>query len=62
MCSNANGGEGAPEGEIGRAAFLCFTLDHDEDEAAAIFERKFGRPPELILEWGRMLRLGPVRD
>jgi hypothetical protein len=51
---------GAPEGQLRKALFLCFTLDHSEDDAAAIYERRFGQPPELILEWGWMLRLGPI--
>lgn len=45
------------------AAWLAFTADHDEDDAARIFEDRFGQPPEYIAESGgryKMLLVGPV--
>lgn len=45
------------------AAWLAFTADHDEDDAARIFQRRFGRPPEYITESAgryKMLLVGPV--
>lgn len=46
-------------------AWLAFTHDHDEDDAARTFEERFGQPPEYITESsGRypMLLVGPVPD
>lgn len=42
------------------AYYHCFTLDHDEERAAAIFTARYGQPPEQILEHAGLLRLGPV--
>jgi len=45
--------------------WLAFTHDHDEDDAARTFEKRFGQPPEYITESaGRcpMLLVGPVPD
>ena len=46
-------------------AWLAFTRDHDEDDAARRFEQRFGQPPEYITESaGRypLLLVGPVPD
>jgi hypothetical protein len=43
-------------------AYLCFTLDHDADLAAARFEQKHGAHPEAILEHDGLLRVGPVPE
>ncbi len=39
----------------------CFTLDHDEIEAAAKFRKRFGYPPDEIYQEYGLLWLGPVR-
>lgn len=44
------------------AYYLCFTLDTDENAAAARYQHKFGKPPEQVLEHAGLLRLGPVED
>ena len=47
------------------AAWLAFSADHDEDEAARTFEERFGAPPEYITESAgryKMLLVGPVPD
>lgn len=44
-------------------AWLAFTHDHDEDEAARTFEDRFGQPPEYITESAgryKLLLAGPV--
>ncbi len=40
--------------------YLAFTPDHDEADAAAAFQARFGRPPEYIVESHGILWLGPV--
>lgn len=45
------------------SSWLAFTIDHDEADAARIFEERFGQPPEYIAESGgryKMLLVGPV--
>lgn len=41
-------------------AFRGFTLDTTEDEAAASFQRRYGRPPEYIVEALGILLVGPI--
>ena len=43
-----------------KAAYLCFTIDMDEDQAAARFQQKHGAPPERIIEAWNRLWLGPI--
>lgn len=42
------------------ATWRTFSLDHDTDDAAAIFERRHGGPPEYVLPHKGSLWLGPV--
>lgn len=43
------------------SSWLAFTIDHDEADAARVFEERFGRPPEYIAESiGPLLLVGPV--
>lgn len=41
--------------------FQCFTLDQDETTAAALFESRFGYPPDKIFEEAGLLWIGPVK-
>jgi hypothetical protein len=43
-------------------AYLAFTLDHNEDEAAARFLTRFGAPPDTIIESHGILLVGPVPE
>jgi hypothetical protein len=53
-------GNGWPA-DAGRAdLYMCFTPDHDEDDAAEAFQRRHQRPPKFVFEAGGYLRLGPV--
>lgn len=38
-----------------------FTLDHDEDQAAHRFQKRFGHPPKFCQEHNKQLWLGPVK-
>ena len=40
--------------------FMCFSLDHDEDEATAAFRKRHGQPPEHVLESLGGLHVGPI--
>lgn len=42
------------------APWQVFSIDHDTDDAAAVFERRHGRPPEYVLPHKDNLWLGPV--
>lgn len=39
---------------------MGFTLDHDENSAAAIFSRRHGQPPEFVFESHGNLLCGPI--
>lgn len=41
-------------------AWRAFTLDTPEEEAAAAFQRRFGRPPEFVFESRGNLLCGPI--
>lgn len=41
--------------------YQCFTINQDEETAAAIFESRFGYPPDEIYEDSGLLWLGPVK-
>ena len=41
--------------------YLCFTLNHDKEDAVERFIKKFGEPPEIVLEDNTMLWVGPVK-
>ena len=47
-----------------RDFFLAFTRDHDEDDASARFEARFGAPPAYILDdkEHNVLLVGPRPD
>ena len=53
---------GGTERTILPGAWLCFDLNDDEDLAARRFVAKHGRPPEQIIEWSGLLRVGPTPD
>lgn len=46
--------------EPGDRFFLAFSLDHDEGAAAAVFLRRYGRPPEYVFESRGLLLVGSV--
>ncbi len=52
----------APDGIDLTQLHLCYTLDHNEDEAAAIFRQRFGVPPDHIVEQSGLLWLGPIPE
>ena len=41
-------------------SWRAFTLDTPEEEAAAAFLRRYGRPPEFVFESRGLLLCGPV--
>jgi len=41
--------------------YRCFSLDHNEDDAAAAFERHYGRKPEWVFEEKNNLWVGPIK-
>ena len=41
--------------------FLCFTKDHDREEAINKFTKRFGYKPEIIVEDNMMLWVGPTQ-
>ena len=43
-------------------AWRAFTLDHDERDAAAAFQRRYGAPPEFVFESRGLLLAGPVPE
>lgn len=51
---------------LSRGAWMTFTIDHDEQDAAAKFLRRYGQPPEHVIEDRRWkvptLKVGPVPD
>jgi len=53
---------GSTHQAIPPGVWLCFDLGDDEDLAARRFAARYGRPPERILEWGGLLRVGPAPD
>lgn len=42
--------------------YRAFSLDHDEEDAAARFTRRYGQPPERIFESHGILLVGPVPE
>lgn len=43
------------------AVWLAFTRDHNEDDAAATFQRRYGQPPRYVMDGlGGLLLVGPV--
>jgi len=42
--------------------YRCFSLDHNEDDATASFERRYGHKPEWVFEEQNNLWVGPIRD
>jgi len=43
------------------AVWLAFTKDHNEDDAAAVFLRRYGQLPRYIFDGlGELLLVGPV--
>ena len=43
------------------AVWLAFTKDHNEDDAAATFQRRYGQPPRYVMDGlGGLLLVGPV--
>jgi hypothetical protein len=45
---------------------MTFTIDHDEQDAVTKFQRRYGQPPEHVIEDRRWkvptLKVGPVPD
>ena len=46
--------------EPGDRFFMGFTMDHDENAAAAIFAHRHGCPPEFVFESRGNLLCGPI--
>lgn len=45
------------------AVWLAFTADHNEDDAAAVFLRRYGQLPRYIFDGlGELLLVGPVPE
>lgn len=45
------------------AVWLGFTRDHDDDDAARVFERRFGLRPRFVFDaLGGLLFVGPVPE
>jgi hypothetical protein len=42
--------------------WLAFSLDHNEDMAAQRYTDRYGQPPEQIIAYMNLLRLGPVEE
>lgn len=72
-CFSGGAGNGAASGEKqipldfyagppepGDRFFMAFTFDHDEEGAAAVFLRRYGRPPEFVFESRGNLLVGPI--
>lgn len=47
---------------VEHATWLLFEIGDNEDAAAAIYRRKFGRHPEYILPHRHHLWLGPIPE
>lgn len=58
--SNDNGAIGGGAPDLHAAHYRCFTLDHNEDDAARIFQARYGQPPAYIIEDKGILWVGPV--
>jgi len=41
--------------------YLCFTLNYDKEDAVERFIKRFGEPPEVVVEDNTMLWVGPVK-
>ena len=41
--------------------YLCFTIDHDKEDAVERFIKRFGEPPKHIIEDNTMLWVGPTQ-
>ena len=52
----------APPPEPAGHAWRAFTLDTPEEEAAAVFARRYGRNPEFVFESRGLLLCGPVPE
>ena len=50
----------APPPDPAGHAWRAFTLDTPEEEAAAVFARRYGRNPEYVFESRGLLLCGPV--
>lgn len=48
--------------EPGDRFFMGFTVDHDENAAAAVFAHRHGRPPEFVFESHGNLLCGPIPE
>lgn len=52
----------ASPGALQGHSWRCWTADTPEETAAAEFCKRFGVHPQYILEWSRMLWLGPIPE
>lgn len=46
----------------GDALFLGFTPDHDENDAARVFLRRYGRQPQYLFESRGLRLVGPIPE
>jgi hypothetical protein len=51
-----------PPADLSIHAWRVFTSDHSEEDAASLFIRRFGQPPEYIFDHGPYLYAGPVPE
>ena len=42
--------------------YMCFTPDHDRDDARLRFVARYGRPPDVVWVSKGLLRLGPCPE
>ena len=42
--------------------YMCFTPDHDRDDAVRRFVRRYGHEPDVVFESKGLLRLGPCPE
>lgn len=54
------GREQAERLPVAGATWQVWTADEDEDRAAAVFARRYGEPPEHVVDYRGYLWLGPV--
>ena len=59
---NPNQNDASVLGERKRVYYLCFTQNHDRNQAIKTFVKKFGKQPEKAFIENRVLWLGPALE
>lgn len=47
---------------VTQAAWWAFSVSDDDDDITAIFTKRFGYPPQRIIQRGPVKLAGPIRD